>query len=121
MIPVTLVAGGDGKQREQAIATARNPGIPTAVILEGLPGPGSHLENETHLEITRIAAGCPCCEGNLVMRVTLNRLVRRKPAHLYIGLATSDHLPALRALLCAPPYAGLLELTKDLLLGSRSQ
>jgi G3E family GTPase len=64
--------------------------------------------------IERIAPGCLCCTGNLVLRVTLNRLLRRRPGRLYIGLATTEHLDQLRSWLQAPPYDQLLELTPDL-------
>lgn len=121
MIQATLVAGADATQREQTIAAELDPALRNAVILEGLPGPGARLQSGTNLEVMRIAAGCPCCEGGLVMRTTLNRLLRSRPDRLYIGLAIVAHLPALRAFLSAPPYSGLLQLTKDLLPGSRSQ
>lgn len=48
------------------------------------------------------------------MRVTLNRLLRRPPARLFIGLANAEHLEDLRAFLRHPPYDTLLTLTKDL-------
>jgi hypothetical protein len=48
------------------------------------------------------------------MRVTLNRILRRHPTRLYIGLATSEHLESIRSSLTQPPYDGLLHLTPDL-------
>jgi G3E family GTPase len=66
------------------------------------------------LLIERIAPGCLCCTGNLVLRVTLNRLLRRRPERLFIGPATTEHLDQLRSWLQLPPYDQLLELTPDL-------
>ena len=48
------------------------------------------------------------------MRVTLNRMLRRPPARLYISLASVDHLDRLRSFLLQSPYNNLLVLTKDL-------
>ena len=115
MILTTLVTGATAAAREAVIAAALEPGAETALILEGLPD-GSPILDDTasYLHIARIAPGCVCCTGNLTMRVTLNRLVRRRPVRLYIGLATSLHLEQIRQFLTQPPYANLLQLTKDL-------
>jgi hypothetical protein len=66
------------------------------------------------LRIARIAPGCPCCTGNLTMRVTLNRLLRHSPAQLYISLASASHLDQVRAFLSMQSYRPLLQLTADL-------
>ena len=87
----------------------------SAVLLEGLPDGHTILAPISPLLlIERIAPGCLCCTGNLVLRVTLNRLLRRRPERLYIGLATTEHLDQLRSWLRQPPYDQLLELTPDL-------
>lgn len=114
MIPTTLVVGADADARERAIARAVVPGQATAAILEGLPSGKPVLVEHSLLSLARIAAGCPCCEGNLVLRVTLNRILRRKPARLFIGLTSGDHLPGLRAFLSAAPYSDLLALTEEI-------
>ncbi len=114
MIPTTLVVGTPAL-REQAIADAVEPGVHTAVILEGMPGPHAMLNGDGMLQVARIAAGCPCCEGNLVLRVTLNRMLRYRPRRLFIGLAAPDHLPSMRAFLSRSPYDALLHLTADIL------
>jgi G3E family GTPase len=62
------------------------------------------------LLISRIAPGCLCCTGNLVLRVTLNRLLRESPRRLFIGVARGEHLDQLRSWLESAPYDQLLEL-----------
>lgn len=86
-----------------------------AVLLEGLPDGQGQLEAllaPQHL--IRIAPGCLCCSGNLVMRVSINRLLRLKPARLFISLATTSHHPQLRAILQQAPYDQWLTLGDDL-------
>jgi len=118
-IPATLVTGASARRREAAIASALE-GAQTdgrhgiAVILEGLPDGGPGLEASDKLLITRIAPGCLCCAGNLVMRVTLNRLLRQRPQRLFIGVADGTHLDQLRSWLSSAPYDQLLALTADL-------
>lgn len=119
----TLVTGASAHAREQAIARLieaqlatqqQNP--PPAVILEGLaPGtsPFDGLDSSGVL-IARIAPGCLCCTGNLVLRVTLNRLLRQRPGSLFLGVARSEHLDQLRSWLLSEPYDQLLRLTDDL-------
>ncbi len=117
MTLTTLVTGVTVAARDAAIAAVIESGVSTALILEGLPDGKAFLELATgssSLHIARIAPGCLCCTGNLTMRVTLNRILRRPPARLYIGLATDEHLENIRAYLTQPPYDKLLGLTKDL-------
>lgn len=117
MTLATLVVGATAAQRETAIANALEPGTDTTIILEGLPDGSGGLEQSEHfsrLRIARIAPGCLCCTGNLTMRVTLNRMLRHRPSHLYIGLATDTHLEQIRQFLSQTPYSDLLQLTKDL-------
>jgi hypothetical protein len=118
-IPVTLVTGPSARLREAAIAGALDlphsgGGLRAAVILEGLPDGSAILEASDKLLITRIAPGCLCCAGNLVMRVTLNRLLRQRPERLFIGVADGTHLDQLRSWLSSAPYDQLLALTSDL-------
>jgi hypothetical protein len=120
MTPVTLVTGPRAAARESAIARkladAPAPaGQSIAVILEGLPDGSGLLENHSpDLYLARIAPGCVCCTGNVVLRVTLNRILRDPPAHLYIGLADITHLDRIRRFLNDPPYDRLLALTNEL-------
>jgi len=122
---LTLVSGGRAHDREAAIAQALLPEVSTAVILEGLATGHSLLadlaeqtssSSSLPLQLLRIAPGCLCCSGNLVLRVTLNRLLRHPPAHLFISLADATHIEQLRAWLSASPYDVWLALEQDLLL-----
>jgi hypothetical protein len=113
----TLVNGARASAREAAIAEAIDTSCSTALILEGLPDGTAPLESVsglTNVHIARIAPGCPCCTGNLTMRVTLNRILRRPPARLFISLASADHLEQIRRFLQQPPYDNLLTLTEDM-------
>ncbi|MEO7494607.1 MAG: GTPase [Massilia sp.] len=139
---LTLVTGATAGARERAIAagigvaadtasdassepsvasstdTATNPtpapAGSVAVILEGLADGHAALEASATVLISRIAPGCLCCTGNLVLRVTLNRILRGRPARLFISLASTEHLDQLRSWLQQAPYDQLLELTPDL-------
>nr|WP_215406024.1 GTPase [Janthinobacterium sp. JC611] len=122
--PLTLVSGGRAAGREAAIAQALPPGQQVAVILEGLADGNAilaelaeqvSLTSPFPLQLLRIAPGCLCCSGNLVLRVTLNRLLRHPPAHLFISLADASHIEQLRTWLTASPYDALLALEPDLL------
>lgn len=129
----TLVTGATAAAREQAIAAlVAVPLVPhagddplshtastsrqyvDAVILEGMGVAATPLISGDGLHVVRIAPGCLCCDGNLVLRVTLNRLLRQRPRRLFIGLANSEHLDQLRSWLAAPPYDQLLALGSDL-------
>lgn len=127
---VTLVTGASPGARERAIhamlvagravagraagRVAADGGANTAIILEGLADAASPLAPDSHLTIARIAGGCLCCAGNLVLRVTLNRLLRQRPDRVLIGVGSSDHLDQLRSWLASSPYDQLLELTPDM-------
>ena len=120
MTPTTLVSGGRAGQREAAIAAALRPGVATAIILEGLADGGAALafdEDDVRaadVTVLRIAPGCLCCTGNLVLKVSLNRLLRRPPSQLYISLADASHVDQLRAWLADAPYDALLALQSPL-------
>ncbi|MBI3284434.1 MAG: GTPase [Burkholderiales bacterium] len=108
---LTLVSGGSYAQREAAIAAALPqllPGLTVAVLLEGLPDGQPELQAGPQLLLQRIAPGCLCCIGNLALRVTLNRLLRRRPAHLFLAVAGTAHLENLRLTLQQAPYDHLL-------------
>ena len=117
-VSTTLVTGVSAGARERCIAAhvaaQQAPGgigsLHTlgAILLEGLPDGHIILAPSPTLLIERIAPGCLCCTGNLVLRVTLNRLLRRRPAWLVIGLSTTEHLDQLRSWLQEPPYDQLL-------------
>ncbi|OON64464.1 GTPase [Massilia sp. KIM] len=127
-VATTLVTGASAAAREATIAAllqtpsdlpdlhkispAQHEPAQTlsAVILEGLGASTDPLISSSHLQVVRIAPGCLCCDGNLVLRVTLNRLLRQRPHRLYIGLARSEHLDQLRSWLQSAPYDQLLAL-----------
>jgi hypothetical protein len=115
-VPTTLVIGPGAAAREAAIAAELFPHPDNAaVILEGLAAGTSSLDEAAPgLRLARIAPGCLCCAGNIVLRVTLNRLLRQRPGRIFIGVARSEHLDQLRSWLQGEPYDQLLELTPDL-------
>lgn len=113
----TIVTGPTPGARELAIhaAIAAEPPVATAVILEGLADANSPLaECGPPVTVVRIAPGCLCCAGNLVLRVSLNRLLRHAPARLLISLANAEHAGQLRGMLESAPYVSLLTLGDDL-------
>ncbi len=128
---VHLVLAATAGAREAAIANAilANPqpallagqseqGPGHAILLEGLPDGSGQLETlcaQYQLPLSRIAPGCLCCAGQVIMRVTVNRLLRQRPRHLYIGLATATHQDQLRAILHSSPYDGSLVLGEDVI------
>ena len=121
-VTVTLVTGASAAAREQAIfdqlklSNLHQNGAKSAVILEGLAPGNSPLDSlPADVLFARIAPGCLCCTGNLVLRVTLNRMLRQHPERLFIGVARSEHLDQLRSWLQAEPYDQLLRLTPDLI------
>ena len=115
---LTLVTGPAAAAREAAIAAhlsdLHEDGA-QAIILEGLASGNSPLDDLLPGQtLARIAPGCLCCTGNLVLRVTLNRLLRQRPRRIFIGVADSEHLDQLRSWLESEPYDQLLRLTSDL-------
>ena len=115
---LTLVTGAGAAAREAAIAAhlsdLHEDGA-QAIILEGLASGSSPLDDLLPGQtLARIAPGCLCCTGNLVLRVTLNRLLRQRPRRIFIGVADSEHLDQLRSWLGSEPYDQLLRLTSDL-------
>jgi hypothetical protein len=120
-VATTLVTGPGAAARERAIAARlRQPDAAAssgmqAVILEGIASGNSPLDTlPPNAQLARIASGCLCCTGNLVLRVTLNRMLRQRPERLFIGVADSEHLDQLRSWLQSEPYDQLLTLTADL-------
>ena len=114
---LTLVSGGSYAQREAAIAASLL-GHPadqmTAVVLEGLPDGANSLSDLPSLQVHRIAPGCLCCIGNLALRVTLNRILRRPPAQLYLSPSSVDHLEKIIEFLQQEVYQARLELVQDI-------
>jgi hypothetical protein len=122
-VPTWLVTGPRAGARETAIAGFLQTGVPSVIILEGLSDGGSALAFDPAdgpipydpvPQVLRIAPGCLHCSGNLVLRVTLNRVLRHPPARLYISLASAEHLELLRSWLSEAPYGELLDLQSDI-------
>lgn len=111
VIPLSIVCGADYAQREAHIAQllqqTHYDGA-CAVILEGLPGGAVSLNPGADLLLQRIAPACFCCIGALPFRVTLNRMIRQRPRHIYLSLAGSEHLKQLQEMFAAPPFNVLL-------------
>jgi G3E family GTPase len=115
-----LVSGADAATREAAISRliqTADSAVPTAVILEGLAS-GSDafdaLAQRTDVSIARIAPGCLCCTGNLTLTVHLHRILRQRPALLYISLADSSHIERIENFLLQPIYGTWLTLADRL-------
>jgi len=122
-VPTWLVTGPRAGAREAAIAAHLPSEGASVIILEGLSNGGSALSfdpadgpfpYEILPHVLRIAPGCLHCSGNLILRVTLNRVLRRPPARLYISLASAEHLELLRSWLSEAPYGALLDLQDDI-------
>ena len=126
MTQLILVHGGSGDKREAAIAaqfaasTASADGkasIKGAAIVEGLAGGSSalqELEASAVMKVIRVAPGCPCCTGNLTMRITLNRALRDKPDWLYLSIADASHKDKVREFLQDAQYREHLALGPEL-------
>ena len=117
MTLTSLVIGARAKDREAVILSNLNPSLQTAIILEGLPDGNSAIDtlaSSPNLTIVRIAPGCMCCVGNMIMRVHLNRMLRTQPERLYISVANSEHIDQLRLFLSEAPYDSLMSLTDDI-------
>lgn len=80
------------------LASRPEPAAELAVIAEAAITP---LDAPDDLEIVRLAAGCVCCLGQVPLRVSLTRLLRRRPRALLMMVAADEHLPRLRALLAS--------------------
>lgn len=116
MTIMTLVHGGNHRDREKAIANIVSQSG-AGVIIEGLPDGSGLLEAlaaSGQLQLHRIAPGCPCCMGNLTVRVTLNRMLRQTPKQIYLGIADATHLPAIREFLQDEQYRECLALGPEI-------
>ncbi len=117
MTRVSLVFGGGNAQRERAIASAVEAGVTSAAIVEGLASGDdvlAQLADRTPLQVFRVAAGCPCCNGNLTIRVTLNRALRQRPQRLYLSLSDATHKDKVLNFLQEPQYRDLLHIGADI-------
>ncbi|MEO7030974.1 MAG: GTPase [Herbaspirillum sp.] len=118
MLETSLVVGSTAAARETSLVNIIDSTVSNVIVLEGLPGGQqdfAQLIGSSQIQIIRIAPGCPCCSGNLILRVTLNRILRHPPQNLYLSLASNQHLTALRTFLSHPPYDELLHLNQDII------
>lgn len=109
-----LVYGGNPNLREQTIGTYADPGLATTALVEGWSNAEAGLTSSGNLQVIRMAPGCPCCSGNLTMRVTLNRVLRAAPSVLFFSLADASHVASVRNFLQEQQYCDRLELGSDL-------
>lgn len=97
MATATVAVAGSAAIADWLVRTA---GEPRAALVEGL-APAAGLPED--LAVTPLAPGCPCCLGQVPMRVALVRLLRRdRPQHVLLVLAGEAHLARARALLADP-------------------
>lgn len=109
---VQLLAGGIYQTREAWIDTAIasfHVESKVGVLLEGLPAGTLLLQSNSHLFVERIAPGCFCCIGQLAMKVTLNRLLRRQLDYLFIAINDINHVADLALYLQTEPYSQRLK------------
>jgi hypothetical protein len=121
MIRCTIVCGGDPTTREAAIATRLDPHHGAAVIIEGaraatpqLPLPGTPALSS----LINIVPDCPCCGTALILRVTLDRVLRQRAPVLFLSLDASTHASHVATLLQSAPYAAMISLQPLLDCGS---
>jgi G3E family GTPase len=117
MTLLSLVLGGSHAARERAIAESAEPGVSSVAIIEGLPTGEAALDAlpaGTSLEVFRVASGCPCCSGNLTMRVTLNRALRQRPERLYLSLSNAEHKSQVLNFLQEPQYLAWLRVDDEI-------
>ena len=70
-------------------------GAPRAILIESAFVP-AHAPSDVPL--ARIAAGCVCCVGQVVLRVRLTQLLRKaRPRHLLLLLASAQHFDRIGA------------------------
>lgn len=105
--PVVTLRCARGARAQQAALDAwlaGAPPAPRAVIAEGAL---FALAAPEDVAIERLAAGCVCCLGMVPLRVTLTRLLRRRPRALLLLLAADEHVPRLRAQLAGGELGAL--------------
>jgi len=114
MTTLRLVYGSNQSAREHAIKTQINPKLFNVALLEGGAMGNTPLDSLASLKVLRMAPGCPCCSGNLTMRVMLNRALKEKPDLVFLSLANPLHLIVIRDFLQEDQYSDRLDLGFDL-------
>jgi G3E family GTPase len=63
------------------------------------------------IAVAGLGGGCVCCVGQVLLRVTLTRLMRaERPEHLLLLLSDDQHLPRIQSLLTDGSLGVRLEL-----------
>ena len=90
----------------------------SAILLEGLPSGEQVCQTvpAKGIILERIASGCFCCAGNMVLRVVLNRLIRQRPEQNFYCYQPARTSPLIKNFLSSANYAELLALETDQLL-----
>lgn len=110
-VPLTVLYRQPGEaalSRVRAVLAGRPAGARWALIVE---------EGEARLEapegttLEQLLPGCACCVGQLALRVTVARVLRReRPDALILELAPGTHRDAVERLLRSGSFSGLLAL-----------
>lgn len=109
-----IVAGRPGPSRTALLAMllSEAPSQPVSCILEGtLPNGADEVCAGPTTFVHVLAPGCPCCSGNLALRVTLARVLRHdRPRYLIIAVIDPKHQGSLASMLSIAPWDAYLEL-----------
>ena len=83
----------------------------TAVIAEGV---FTALAAPAGVVIEQVAAGCVCCVGQIALRVTLTRVLRKhRPTQLLLLLASGEHIDRVRLMLQEDQFATVLQFSES--------
>lgn len=107
-VATRIVAGRPGPSRAALLATllSEAPSQPAACILEGgMPDGSEEVCAGPTTFVHVLAPGCPCCSGNLALRVTLTRVLRHeRPRYLILALIDPKHQESLAKALSQTPW-----------------
>jgi len=110
LVPVWLLANpalATGNSRALTLAQ-QEPSRGWSVVLEGGPG---NLSAPPGVTLHQLAPQCVCCAGQLVLRVTLARILRlEKPQRLLLELAHGEHLDQVQSMLQSGSFSAFLRL-----------
>jgi hypothetical protein len=96
MRATVAVSGGDSQRAVDAWLT-QTTSERRAVVVEN---PFVDVQVPEGVSLTRLGGACPCCLGQLPMRVAIVRLVRsQRPDAVLLLLSASGHAGRVRALL----------------------
>jgi G3E family GTPase len=111
-IPTLVVTGARGAGKTRLIGRLldeRPPGETWAALIEDRGT--ARIDASEGRAIVRLDSGCPCCVGQVSLRVALTRLLRTaRPARLFVELDAASHAEAVLRLLAGPWLAPVLAL-----------